>query len=104
MISLRQFAESLLVLPPIVSDIRKLISFLKFFSNIIRATDFIEESVTADDLKSLLIRIEFRNRLHYIELRFCHTGLRIVCKEILDSLDQLAALTAGKRFEIYCPE
>ena len=49
-------------------DVGKFIPFLKLSPNIIRATNFVEESVTRYHIKGFLIRIKLRNCLHDIEL------------------------------------
>ena len=85
-------------------DVGKFIPFLKLSPNIIRATNFIEESVTRYHIKGFLIRIKLRNCLHDIELSIGNTCIFIVCEKILKSLHKLTFLAAGKRRIPYCPE
>ena len=104
MVPLRQCAEIFFIFPPIFFDIGNIVPLLEFRSNIIRATNFVEESVPTNDLEGLLVRIEFRNCLHHIELSLRNTGLFIVCEKILQSFYKLSFLASGRRLEPDCPE
>ena len=104
MILSRQIAEMLLVFPPIINYILDFVSFDKFLPNIIRATNFIEESDTGNDIEGLLIRIKLRNCLHDIELSLCKTSFRIVSKKELKPLYQFACKAAEIRLVPYGSE
>ena len=94
MVPLRQAAERILIFPPVILDVGYFVPLCKFQSYIIRATHFIEQAVTRDDLEGLLIRIKLCNCLHHIELSICQTRLFIVCEKILKTLYKFAFLTA----------
>ena len=104
MVLLRQGTKRFLILSPVRLDVCHFVPFTKLLPHRIRATNFIKQSDTLNNLERFLVRIEFRHSLHNIELRICNTGLSIIRKTILNSSKQFAGRASRERLEPYCPE